>query len=529
MAYAKITDEPKVAMIQTEQDFIAMKPNGPGTWRHNDVSVSLNPQKNGINIKITAGATKVKRVVFRWAQDIDSTVKIMGSAWERSYGDLEWKGIVPERIMPWYFLIYDGDLTRGYGVKTGAGSFCFWQVTRYDLTLCVDIRCGGKGVMLDGRELNAAAAISIEKGGDPFNVSKSFCAMMCEKPLKPKYPVYGGNNWYYAYGESSYQEIMNDSMLISSLAASNKNRPFMVIDDGWQLCHHGDSNGGPWKYSNTKFGDMRRLCEDMKKTGVRPGIWYRPLYTAEKVPNEWVLGQVGLNQRLDPSIKDVLQMVSEDIKRLKNWGFELIKHDFSTFDLFSRWGFQMFAEITDNDWSFADIHRTSAEIVLDFYRTIRESAGDTMVIGCNTIGHLAAGLVEIQRSGEDTSGIEWEKSRMMGINTLAFNMPQHKTFFDIDADCVAITDRINWKMSEQWLQLVAKSGTPLFVSIDPKCAGKVQKEALQKAFKISAECIEAGKPLDWMDTTCPSSWLLEGHKVDFNWNDIYRDPIRKVW
>ena len=35
-------------------------------------------------------------------------MKILGDHWERGYGDLAWRGIEPERIMPWYMLVSDG-------------------------------------------------------------------------------------------------------------------------------------------------------------------------------------------------------------------------------------------------------------------------------------------------------------------------------------------------------------------------------------------------------------------------------------
>jgi len=55
----------------------------------------------------------------------------------------------------------------------------------------------------------------------------------------------------------------------------------------------------------------------------------------------------------------------------------------------------------------------------------------------------------------------------MGVNTLAFRMAQHNRFFAADADCVPLTGGIPWELTRQWLDLVARSGTALFVSVDP--------------------------------------------------------------
>jgi alpha-galactosidase len=354
------------------------------------------------------------------------------------------------------------------------------------------------GVELSGRTLQVAELVSICSHKEPFAAARDFCAQMCDTPVLPSFPVYGGNNWYYAYGESSYREIMDDTARISQLASNRDNRPFMVIDDGWQICHSSSFNGGPWKYANSKFVDMQQLAVDMKEEGVRPGIWYRPLLTAEKVERSLILHEDHSRQFLDPSTDGVLEMVRNDIKRMKSWGYELIKHDFSTFDIFGRWGFEMKAGITDDGWSFSDRHKTTAEIIAAFYKTIREAAGQTLIIGCNTVSHLAAGNFALQSTGDDTSGVSWERTRKMGINTLAFRMPQHETFYAADADCVGLTRNIPWKYNRQWLNLLAKSGTSLFVSLAPDACGSEQEKEVRKAFDLASARLPAARPLDWL-------------------------------
>src|ERR1700682_6272425 len=133
--------------------------------------------------------------------------------------------------------------------------------------------------------------------------------------------------------------------------------------------------------------------------------------------------------------------------------------------------------LTDGGWHFHDQSLTTAEVVRNLYRAIREAAGDATLVGCNTIGHLAAGLVEAQRIGDDTSGREWARTRTMGVNALAFRLPQHNTFFAA-ADCVPLTSDIPWTLTRQWLELVARSGTALFVSIDPGALQPEQKPQL---------------------------------------------------
>ncbi len=524
MAYSDIIAIPDHVIIQGNSGWVPMERGNDGHWHGKGVDVETAKEEEQLLIMLYSGKTPIKRIILKWRADLSHGTQLLGDHWERGYGDLEWRGIVPERVMPWYFLLNDGKATHGYGVMTQPNAMCFWMADTKYMTLCLDVRCGGEGVILGSRTLHGASVIA-RKGNEnetPFEAAAAFCKLMCPNPLQPKQPVYGGNNWYYAYGSSSHEQILRDAELIASLSPSNDNRPFMVIDDGWQLCHTKACNGGPWSFGNYLFPDMQRLAGQMKVEGTKPGLWMRPLMTAEKVPDSWRLPGKRFkapeyDQYLDPSLPEVLDMVSRDIGRISAWGYRLVKHDFSTYDLLGRWGFDMNWELTNDGWHFADRTKTTAEIIAGLYRTIREAAGNMMVLGCNTVTHIAAGFFEIQRTGDDTSGVQWERTRKMGINTLAFRMGQHGAFYAVDADCAAITDKVPWSLSEQWLRLLSLSGTPLFVSAAPEAMGKEQEEALKKAFDAASRPLPPGEPLDWMHSTCPAKWKLGEGIMEFDW------------
>src|SRR4051812_1067260 len=211
---------------------------------------------------------------------------------------------------------------------------------------------------------------------------------------------------------------------------------------------------------------MQELAASMQRCGVRPGIWMRPLIDEIAAwPAAWRLSRNA--KLLDPTLPDVKHLVQTDIRRLRDWGYELIKHDFSTYDILGRWGKDMPAgAITADGWSFASRTHTSAEVIGELYRTIREAAGDAVIIGCNTVSHLSAGLFELNRIGDDTSGQDWHRNPQMGVNALAFRGPHQGAFYGADADCCPITTRLDWSKARQWLDLVARSGTPLFVSVE---------------------------------------------------------------
>lgn len=508
--FIELTTETKTVTAKWEND----------NYNLDDINVKLNQDNEHLAIFLTAQTSKVKWIKLRWNNlSWDKNVRFLGDAWERGYGDMEWKGMNPNRFMPWYFCAKSEAKSICYGVKVRPSAMCFWQVDSLGMTLFLDVRCGGSGVNLKGRVIKLADVIACEmRDCTSFEAMQEFCGQMCEDPILPKYPVYGSNNWYYAYGKSSESEILADCDYILNLTKDIENKPYMVIDDCWQEHHRlNEYNGGPWTKGNEKFPDMKALAEKLVQKGVRPGIWVRLLLNEdENIKNEWRLSH---NNCIDPTNPEALNYIKEDIKRICNWGYTLIKHDFSTFDLFGKWGFQMSPLVTDDGWHFYDDSLTSAEVVKLLYKAILDASveasnGEALILGCNTIGHLGAGYMHINRTGDDTSGVIWERTRFMGVNTLAFRLPQHGKFYEIDADCVGIDGGISWSMNKQWADVLAQSGTPLFVSVRPNILDETEKQELHEILKVASKQEHHVIPVDWEETTCPEHWQDKDHDID---------------
>lgn len=511
--FIELTTETKTVTAKWEND----------DYNLDDINVKLNQDNEHLAIFLTAQTSKVKWIKLRWNNlSWDKNVRFLGDAWERGYGDMEWKGMNPNRFMPWYFCAKSEAKSICYGVKVRPSAMCFWQVDSLGMTLFLDVRCGGSGVNLKGRVIKLADVIACEmRDCTSFEAMQEFCGQMCEDPILPKYPVYGSNNWYYAYGKSSESEILADCDYILNLTKDIGNKPYMVIDDCWQEHHRlNEYNGGPWTKGNEKFPDMKALAEKLVQKGVRPGIWVRLLLNEdENIKNEWRLSH---NNCIDPTNPEALNYIKEDIKRICNWGYTLIKHDFSTFDLFGKWGFQMSPLVTDDGWHFYDDSLTSAEVVKLLYKAILDASveasnGETLILGCNTIGHLGAGYMHINRTGDDTSGVIWERTRFMGVNTLAFRLPQHGKFYEIDADCVGIDGGISWSMNKQWADVLAQSGTPLFISVRPNILNETEKQELHEILKVASKQEHHVIPVDWEETTCPEHWQDKDHDIDYKY------------
>lgn len=499
--------------------------------QNDDVIVNVLLKNELLHIDLTADNTPVKYISLRWnfteqEKRLD-TVKVYGDVWERGYCDLEWRGIVPDRMMPWVCAVSNGSdqnrdfmgrHTECFGVKTGPCAMCMWQYDTNGLTLWLDVRCGGRGVVLQNRTLSVCDVLF----GDYHNTSafdalKTFYKSLCDAPLTVDHKVYGTNNWYYAYGKTSHEEILNDTRLLMDCCGELENKPYIVLDDGWQK----NSCDAPWNILREgKFYDMKALADQMKEMGARPGLWIRPLSDQkfEVTNKDSDMRSHCNNLYLDASHPQVLKYVENLINMICDWGYTLIKHDFSTYDMLGYWGFERPREFAKDGWSFYNRNKTTAEIILDFYRVIyNASKGRAIVLGCNVIGHLAAGFVHLNRTGDDTSGREWERVRKYGVNALAFRMLHHEAFFLADADCVGIMGEIDWDMNREWMTAVANSGTPLFVSPKPNVMSSAQLEELKQAYKINSVQQDELIPLDWMENVTPEKWLLNGKEKQFNW------------
>lgn len=500
------------------------------TFCAGSAEVQVCETADGLKFWLSSPKEKIKKVIACWNTPRNTSSKYLGDHWERGYGDLEWKKADFSRIMPWYFLEFDGKATNGVGVMTGCNTFCSWRVSPERTELAMDTRNGSHGVELGNRKLDMATVVLYKgaAGQSPFESGRSFCKIMCPNPRLPKEPVYGINDWYFAYGKSSDKLILQIADLVKDLMPKTKNRPFFVIDAGWACFAPWRKDAGGWSDNfidtNENFKDMKALADSLRARGMRPGLWMRPLCAPYGAKEDILLPKVRPDEDprkrvLDPTVKRNIDYIKKCYQTYRKWGYEMVKQDFTTYDIFGKWGFEMLAsdDITQGDWTFHDRTLTNAEVVLNLYRSIRSSAGPMYVIACDTISHLSAGIFEIMRTGDDTSGLEWSRTLKMGVNTLAFRAHQHNAFYSCDPDCVGLTTKIKWDLNKQWMQLVSESGMPLFVSPQPQAVGPKQRECMAKCFALASQELPLGEPLDWFETKTPTKWKLNGKIRQFNW------------
>ena len=105
--------------------------------------------KDGALLVYSTSFEKGARYVrLRWNEAMRKDIKVLGDAWERGYGDLNWGPVFNDRCMPWYMAVsngsdscldYSGRYTECFGVGVQPNAMAFWQYDTCGITLWLDI------------------------------------------------------------------------------------------------------------------------------------------------------------------------------------------------------------------------------------------------------------------------------------------------------------------------------------------------------------------------------------------------------
>ena len=130
MAAVAAAHAPRVSAAETKQtfvdiirppNFVAAYVEGSGRitlsrsadrWQAEDVEVTTEGKQLGagktLAFSVASPRRPLERLQLRWLGRLPEGSRFLGDHWERSYGDLEWRGFAAERVMPWYFLVRRG-------------------------------------------------------------------------------------------------------------------------------------------------------------------------------------------------------------------------------------------------------------------------------------------------------------------------------------------------------------------------------------------------------------------------------------
>lgn len=510
---------PEAVSVETQDKTLSLTSTDGLEWSNASATVLLRRVGGALSVQVRAPGVPLKTVILHWRHESQPQALVLGDAWERYYGGHAWHTIVPNEVMPWYMMECDGELTHGFGVKTGCAAMCGWQMGGDHLKLIMDVRSGGLAVRLGDRTLNAAQVVTRKgrAGETSFQADQAFCKLMCERPLLPREPMVGTLDWYYTFGKCTEPLFVAEAELFARLVDGCDVKAFALVDAGWAVgdrdCWHDDQT-----VSHPEFGDIQAVATKVRALGLVPGIWTRVLCANPKDPE--AVRSTRERKFLDPSVPENLERIRNLMRLYRSWGYRVIKHDFSAYDTLGRWGWEMPGmAVTPDGWTFRDNSRTTAEVILGLYEAIREGCGkDTTIIGCNTVSHLSAGLVEYCRIGDDSGG-SLERAIKVGCNPFAFRLPQNEAFYVIDPDCIGNLAAIDWKYYRQFIRLASESGALLQLSTRLGHITPEQRSALRAGFRrIGAGKPATVEPLDWMQRSIPATWKIGDDIVQMDWN-----------
>lgn len=497
-----------------------------------DVKFEYVVQKNSAKVIIYPSDSPIKYLKLRFRGDLTDVDKVFGDQWERagSGAYLEWRSVMPSRALPWYCYLKTSNQTFCYGVKTGADCLAFFNVDTSGITLFLNLCCGNDGVDISAPFTVCEVVEHFgDKGEDCYKAACDFAKKCCDSPRLPKEPIFGLNDWYWAYGNISHDTVMQETDLVVRLASGCVHKPYKIIDDGWQLNRENAPSatciGGPW-VPNSRFKDMKQTVRLIHEKGAKAGVWFRPLLTTEAVPEEAILRKDCGGTILDPSHPFTLETVERDARKMREWGFDLIKFDFTTSDATGR------APLSADDdganfricidgVKFYDKTKTTATILKNLYKAVQKGAGEAEVIGCQTISHLTAGINSAYRLGNDTSGISFEWTKRHGLNSF-MRMPLNGAFYNGDPDCAAFTSQVDFSANLSFLELCARSKMTTLASVKPNSLTDDQAEKINSVFKIADQAKGELTVKNYDKTAFPELFVTDsGNEIKYDWNGVY--------
>ena len=130
-------------------------------WRAGGIEVALRGRGgDALAVTVRSPRQELTRIQLRWRLDVPAHLLYLGDHWERAYGDAAWRTLVPERPLPWYVLVHDGQVTHGYGVEVQPHALCCWQIDDHGVSLWLEVASGGRGVVLGERVLEACTLVT---------------------------------------------------------------------------------------------------------------------------------------------------------------------------------------------------------------------------------------------------------------------------------------------------------------------------------------------------------------------------------
>ena len=333
------------------------------------------------------------------------------------------------------------------GFMNPSDAFYEFDISREKDQLKVTPVCKRESVLLAAKDKLIISELSI-------NLSSSLSCLMeqyAEKVAKnmgveSSDSLTGWCSWYYYYDRATEQDIWNNIDAIKKSPLRDELK-VIQIDDGWNLPNSDHTRvWGDWTAGSMFPEGMKELAGKIKLDGFVPGLWLAP-FSVDKQSNlyknhsDWVIkNDDNPPYGLDLSNPSVLNFIEDTFERVFNeWGFDYVKIDF----------------IHHADYSGLryDNTKTSAELLRNALKIIRDIAGNRFVLCCGCPMTAAIGLCDAMRIGYDVSsrwgsmvelqGEDWPVGNL-SIHSAAIHTIwrhwMHTKWWQNDPDCLIVRD-----------------------------------------------------------------------------------------
>lgn len=146
-------------------------------------------------------------------------------------------------------------------------------------------------------------------------------------------PPMGWNSWNSWAGNVDQGKVERSAKVIVTSGLINHGWTYVNIDDTWQGKRTGPDLA---LQANEKFPDLKKLCDDLHRMGLKAGIYSTPWITSyasypggssETADGAWVKATHG-NSRYQYVVGPV-HFAKADARQLAAWGFDYLKYDWN--------------------------------------------------------------------------------------------------------------------------------------------------------------------------------------------------------
>jgi alpha-galactosidase len=248
----------------------------------------------------------------------------------------------------------------------------------------------------------SSGRVMVLSSHDPFDALEFYADSIArENGVGKLSPIVNGwCSWFVYYGGVSEEEVLKNAAVVAK-ELKPYGMEWVQIDDGFYRAF------GDWEGNGRFPHGMKHTADEIRKLGLRPGLWIAPYAISEKAPiarehPEWLGHRAdGSLQRIEPAHAGQAQLIldithpqarewlSDLVKTItQEWGYDFIKTDFVEWTLLAQERFH------DPTIAKAQAYRLGDA-------TMREAMGrQRHFLDCGP-GNEVVGLIDSMRIGLD--------------------------------------------------------------------------------------------------------------------------------